>query len=63
MEAADPEARDRKRQRLEAAEREKLEDLQGRTLGRLKLLNRDVPLNMQKVPYSKLEEFYENLLP
>ena len=61
--AADPEEQRRAQQRLEDARRGQLEDLQGRTVGRLKALGRPVPVGLNRWPLESLQAFYEDLLP
>ena len=59
----DPEQLRLKAQRLDEAARERLTVLQGTTIGRLKALKRDVPMNLNKMTYSDLLTFSNSLLP
>ena len=63
MQARDPAERKRAAERLAEAERGRLEELQGRTIGRLKALQRDVPILLQKWSYDELLKFYHSQLP
>eukprot|EP00931_Biecheleriopsis_adriatica_P007130 TRINITY_DN10844_c0_g1_i2.p1 TRINITY_DN10844_c0_g1~~TRINITY_DN10844_c0_g1_i2.p1 ORF type:complete len:371 (-),score=77.24 TRINITY_DN10844_c0_g1_i2:107-1219(-) len=62
-EDASPEAQRQRQSRIAAADRGKLEELQGRVIGRLKALKRDVPLTLQKWSYEQLQAFYRQQLP
>ena len=63
QEDADPTAIVERQRRLAEAERTKLQELQGKTIGRLKALNQPVPLNLQKLSFEALQSLCASLLP
>jgi hypothetical protein len=62
-EDADPVAIAARAERLATAKRDKLSELQGRVLGRLKALQRPVPMNLQSQTYDALRKMYEEMVP
>jgi hypothetical protein len=63
MDAARPEAQRARSERLEAAAREQLEIARGRVLGRLRALQRPVPMNLNRLSRDELNQMYTGLLP
>ena len=50
-------------ERLATAERDKISELQCRVLGRLKALQRPVPMNLQSQTYDALRTMYGEMVP
>ena len=63
MDGARPEAQRARSERLEAAAREQLEIARGRVLGRLRALQRPVPMNLNRLSRDELNQMYTGLLP
>ena len=62
QQASDPAARSATLARLADADRHRLEEMQGRVLGRLRALNMDIPMNVQSLSYERLEQMYDEIL-